>query len=63
MSRPASRLWSSTSGQPVSLHGTLFDDFLCTVESIDAKDRGCVLLDLMQQTVKLSVPSEVVTAA
>lgn len=50
-------------GQPVSLHGTLFDDFLCTVESIDAKDRVVVLLDLMQQTVKLSVPSEVVTAA
>lgn len=50
-------------GQPVSLHGTLFDDFICPVESIEAKDRVCVLLELMQQTVKLSVPSEVVTAA
>ena len=56
-------MWSSTSGQPVSLRGTLFDEFICTVESIDAKDRRCVLLDLTQQTVKLSVPSEVVTAA
>ena len=50
-------------GQQVALHGTLFDDFICTVESIEARDRVCVLLDLMQQTVKLSVPSEVVTAA
>lgn len=56
-------MWPSTSAQPVSLHGTLFDDFICTVGSIDAKDRVCVLLDLMQQTAKLSVPSEVVTAA
>ena len=45
-------------GQQVSLHGTLFDDFVCTVESIGAKDRVCVLLDLMQHTAKLSVPSE-----
>ena len=50
-------------GQQVNLHGTLFDNFICTVESINAKDRVCVLLDLMQQSVKLSVPSEVVTAA
>ena len=50
-------------GQQVSLHGTLFDAFLCTVESINTKDRVCVLLELMQQTVRMVVPSEVVTAA
>ena len=50
-------------GQQVSLHGTLFDDFLCTVQSIEARDRVCVLLDLMQQTVKMVVPSENVAAA
>ena len=49
-------------GQQVSLHGTLFDEFVCTVESIEARDRVSVLLEVMQQTVKLSVPSEVVTA-
>ena len=50
-------------GQQVSLRGTLLDDFLCTVESIEAKDRVCVLLDMMQRTVKLVVPSENVAAA
>jgi len=50
-------------GQQVSLTGTLFDNFICTVASIDAKDRVSVLFDLMQRTVKLTVPSEVVTAA
>ena len=50
-------------GQQVSLHGTLFDDFICTVESIEARDRVCVLLDLMQQSVKLVVPSENVATA
>ena len=61
--RPAPASERLRVGQQVSLHGTLFDNFICTVASIDAKDRVCVLLDLMQQTVKLSVPSEVVTTA
>ena len=50
-------------GQQVNLHGTPFDDFVCAVESIEAKDRVCVLLELMHQTVKLVVPSETVIAA
>ena len=50
-------------GQPVSLHGTLFDGFICTVQSIEPRDRVCVLLDLMQRTVRMVVPSENVAAA
>ena len=45
-------------GQRVSLNGTLFDDFMCTVQSIEARDRVCVLLELMQHTVRMVVPSE-----
>ena len=43
-------------GQNIALTGTLFDDFVGTVESIDAKDRICVLLEVMERTVKLVVP-------
>lgn len=50
-------------GQEVSLHGTPFDDFVCTVQSLDARDRVCVLLDLMQKTVRMVVPSGNVAAA
>ena len=50
-------------GQQVSLSGTLFDDFAGTVQSIDAKDRICVLLELMQRTVKLVVPFDDVVQA
>ena len=49
-------------GQHISLSGTLFDDFVGTVQSIDAKDRICVLLELMQRTVKLVVPFDNVVA-
>jgi len=45
-------------GQQVTLNGTLFDDFLCTVQSIEPRDRVCVLLELMQHTVRMVVPSE-----
>ena len=45
-------------GQRVSLNGTLFDDFVCTVQSIEPRDRVCVLLELMQHTVRMVVPSE-----
>ena len=47
-----------TVGQHISLNGTLFDDFVATVQSIDAQDRVCVLLELMQRTVRLVVPSD-----
>ena len=50
-------------GQHISLSGTLFDDFVGTVQSIDAKDRICVLLELMQRTVKLVVPFDNVVAS
>ena len=50
-------------GQRISLSGTLFDDFVGTVLSIDARDRVCVLMELMQRTVKLVVPSDTVVAA
>lgn len=50
-------------GQRISLSGTLFDDFAGTVLSIDARDRVCVLLELMQRTVKLVVPSDSVVTA
>ena len=50
-------------GQRVSLNGTLFDDFVCTVQSIEPRDRVCVLLELMQHTVRMVVPSENVAAA
>lgn len=50
-------------GQQVSLHGTLFDDFVCTVQSIEARDRVCVLMDLMQRTIRMVVPSENVATA
>lgn len=50
-------------GQQVSLQGTPFDDFLCTVQSIEARDRVCVLLDLMRQQVRMLVPSGSVAAA
>ena len=45
-------------GQRVALHGTLFDEFVCTVLSIEARDRVCVLLEFMQHAVKMVVPSE-----
>lgn len=45
-------------GQRVALNGTLFDDFVCTVQSIEPRDRVCVLLELMQHAVKMVVPSE-----
>ena len=45
-------------GQRVSLNGTLFDDFMCTVQSIEPRDRVCVLLEVMQHAVKMVVPSE-----
>ena len=45
-------------GQRVSLNGTLFDDFVCTVQSIEPKDRVCVLLEVMQHAVKMVVPCE-----
>ena len=45
-------------GQRVALNGTLFDDFVCTVLSIEPRDRVCVLLELMQHAVKMVVPSE-----
>ena len=45
-------------GQRVTLSGTLFDDSVCTVQSIDPKDRVCVLLEVMQHAVKMVVPSE-----
>ena len=48
-------------GQRVSLNGTLFDDFVCTVQSIKPRDRVCVLLEVMQHAVKMVVPSEKVT--
>ena len=50
-------------GQQVSLHGTPFDDFLCTVQSLEPRDRVCVLLDLMQQQVRMVVPSGNVASA
>ena len=50
-------------GQQVSLNGTLFDGFICTVQSIEPRDRVCVLLDLMQRTVRMVVPSENVATA
>ena len=43
-------------GRSVALSGTLFDDFVGTVQSIDARDRICVLLEVMKRTVKLVVP-------
>lgn len=45
-------------GQRVALNGTLFDDFVCTVLSIEPRDRVCVLLEFMQHAVKMVVPSE-----
>ena len=45
-------------GQRITLNGTLFDDFVCTVQSIEPRDRVCVLLELMQHTVRMVVPSE-----
>ena len=50
-------------GQRVSLNGTLFDDFVCTVQSIEPRDRVCVLLELMQHTVKMVVAAENVVGA
>ena len=50
-------------GQRVSLHGTLFDDFVCAVQSIEPRDRVCVLLVSMQHTVKMVVAGENVVAA
>ena len=50
-------------GQRVTLNGTLFDDFVCTVQSIEPRDRVCVLLELMQHTVRMVVPSENVAVA
>lgn len=44
-------------GQQVSLHGTLFDDFICTVESIKAKDQICVLLEMRSQRAKANMPA------
>ena len=46
------RVW-----QQISLSATLLDDFAVAVQSIDAEDRICVLLELMQRTVKLDVRS------
>ena len=45
-------------GQRVTLNGTLFDGFVCTVLSIEPRDRVCVLLEFMQHAVKMMVPSE-----
>ena len=45
-------------GQRVALNGTLFDEFVCTVRSIEPRDRVCVLLEVMQHAVKMVVPSE-----
>ena len=50
-------------GQRVVLNGTVFDDFVCTVQSIEPRDRVCVLLELMQHTVRMVVPSENVAVA
>ena len=50
-------------GQRVALHGTLFDDFVCTVTSIEPRERVCVLLEFMHHVVKVVVPSENVVAA
>ena len=50
-------------GQRVTLNGTLFDEFVCTVLSIEPRDRVCVLLELMQHTVKMVVAAENVVAA
>ena len=50
-------------GPWVSLNGTLFDDFVCTVESLEPRDRVCVLLELMQHTVKMVAAAENVVAA
>ena len=57
---PAERL---EVGQRISLNGTLFDDFVCTVQSIEPRDRVCVLLELMQHTVKMVVAAENVVGA
>ena len=45
-------------GQRVAFNGTLFDDFVCTVLSIEPRERVCVLLEFMQHAVKMIVPSE-----
>ena len=45
-------------GQRVTLNGTLFDDFVCTVLSIEPRDRVCVLLEFMQHAAKMMIPSE-----
>ena len=45
-------------GQRVMLNGTLFDEFVCTVLSIEPRDRVCVLLEFMQHAVKMVVRSE-----
>ena len=45
-------------GQRVTLNGTLFDGFAFTVQSIEPRDRVCVLLEVMQHAVKMVVPSE-----
>ena len=45
-------------GQRVTLNGTLFDEFVCTVLSIEPRDRVCVLLEFMQHAVKMVVPSK-----
>ena len=50
-------------GQQVSLHGTPFHEFICTVQSIEPRDRVCVLLDLMQRKVRMVVPSGNVATA
>ena len=50
-------------GQRVGLQGTLFDDFVCTVMSIEPKERVCVLLEFMHHAVKMIVPSENVVVA
>ena len=44
------RVW-----QHISRSGTRFDDFAGTVQSIDGKKRICVLLEMIQRTVKLDV--------
>ena len=50
-------------GPWVSLNGTLFDDFVCPVESLEPRDRVCVLLELMQHTVKMVAAAENIVAA
>ena len=50
-------------GQRVSLNGTMFDDFVCTVQSIEPRDRVCVLLEVMRHTVRMVVAAENVVAA